>query len=77
MKDSIELRKIISKNILKYRHEKGLSQEVFAFKCNLHRTYIGAIERGERNITIKTLQTLAETMCISVVQLLTGDNIEK
>ena len=77
MKNSNNLRKIIARNILKYRHEKGLSQEDFAFKCNLHRTYVGAIERCERNITIKTLQTLAKTMSISVVQLLTGDNIEK
>lgn len=40
----------IGDNIRKYRLEKGCSQEELAFECELHRTYIGAVERGERNI---------------------------
>ncbi len=38
--------------------------------CNLHRTYIGGIERGERNITLETLQAIAETLKISPSELL-------
>jgi len=40
------------------RLEKGWSQETFADRCGLHRTYVGSIERGEKSITIETLQRL-------------------
>lgn len=46
---------IIGDNIRKYRLKKGWSQEELAFECDLHRTYIGAVERGERNITVLNL----------------------
>ncbi|MFC6117372.1 helix-turn-helix domain-containing protein [Macrococcoides bohemicum] len=45
----------IGDNIRKYRLKKGWSQEELAFECDLHRTYIGAVERGERNITVLNL----------------------
>jgi len=53
-KDKLILQRI-GKNIRKFRKAKGWSQEVFAFECELHRTYIGGIERGERNITVLNL----------------------
>ncbi|MEP6716339.1 MAG: helix-turn-helix transcriptional regulator [Terriglobia bacterium] len=54
------------------RVEKGYSQESFADACKLHRTYMGSLERGERNLTLKTLMRIAQTLSISVADLLAG-----
>lgn len=54
----------IGNNIRKYRMDKGWSQEAFASECDLHRTYIGAIERGERNITVLNLIKIKEKLGI-------------
>jgi transcriptional regulator with XRE-family HTH domain len=51
------------------RIEKGFSQEEFALRCNLHRTYIGPIERGEKNITLETAYKLAQALDISLSSL--------
>lgn len=40
--------------------------------CGLHRTYIGAIERGERNVTLDTLEQLADALGVSAAELITG-----
>ena len=55
----MKLRKIFSSNIRKFRIEKGLSQEELAEKAGVHRTYIGSVERGERNITINVMEKLS------------------
>lgn len=65
-----ELLCVLSRNIQEYRSEKSLSQEELAEKCGLHRTYIGSIERGERNVTLSTLEILANSLDISISQLL-------
>jgi transcriptional regulator with XRE-family HTH domain len=44
------------------RREKNWSQEESAFECGLHRTYIGAVERGEKNLTLKNLIKIAKSM---------------
>lgn len=72
-KPSSELVTILSRNIRKIRQEMGISQEELAFRCGLHRTYIGAIERGERNITLSSLEILASTLNIEVSTLLSKD----
>jgi transcriptional regulator with XRE-family HTH domain len=51
---------------------KGWSQEEFAAISGLHRTYIGAVERGEKNLTIATIHTLAETLNTTGAQLFSG-----
>lgn len=61
---------IVAENVRYQRTERSWSQEELADRCNLHRTYIGAIERGERNITIKTLFKIAEALGCDVLQLL-------
>jgi transcriptional regulator with XRE-family HTH domain len=61
---------LIAKNIRQRRKLKGLSQEELADQCGLHRTYIGAIERGERNITVNTLARVAVALNCSVIDLL-------
>jgi transcriptional regulator with XRE-family HTH domain len=65
------LRKILSANIKTYREAEGMSQEAFAASCGLHRTYIGSVERGERNVTLETLQQLSDAMGVSAADLLT------
>jgi transcriptional regulator with XRE-family HTH domain len=46
------LRKIVASQLKKIRQERGLSQEALADIAGLHRTYVGSVERGERNISI-------------------------
>jgi transcriptional regulator with XRE-family HTH domain len=65
-----KLREILATNLKSFRIREKLSQDEFAYKCGVHRTYIGSIERGERNVTLATLELLAEAMNIDVVTLL-------
>jgi transcriptional regulator with XRE-family HTH domain len=48
------------------REERGWSQEGLAFECGLHRTYIGAVERGEYNVTLLTLRKITKTLDITL-----------
>lgn len=65
----MKYRKIIGKNISKYRKLKGLTQEKLAEHCGLHRTYIGAVERGERNISIDNIERIANALEVEIIQL--------
>ena len=56
--------------IRKLRLEKSWSQEVLAEKTGSHRTYIGMIERGERNLSLKNIETFANTFEIKMSELL-------
>ena len=49
-------------NVRRYRLEKHLSQEAFAEKCRLHRTYISAIERHKRSISLNNIQKIADAL---------------
>jgi len=49
--------------------QRGLSQEQLAFKANLHRTYIGMIERAEKNITLLNIERIANALEISINDL--------
>lgn len=51
------------------RKELGISQEELAFRAGFHRTYIGMIERAERNITLSNLKRLADALQIEIKQL--------
>lgn len=62
----------LGNNIKQLRLDLGLSQEQLAEKANLHRTYIGAVERGERNISLDNIIALAHGLGVSVVNLLEG-----
>lgn len=70
-KSSDSLRATLAENIKTFRKEKGISQEELAEQCGLHRTYIGSVERHERNVTLSTLEILSETLGITVPELLT------
>lgn len=62
--------KTVSKNIKKYRTQRGYSQENLAELANLHRTYIGSIERGERNLSLKNLQRIADALEVKPEELI-------
>ena len=51
------------------RQKRALSQEEFADLCGLHRTYIGAIERGERNVSLENIQKIAKALGVSISAL--------
>lgn len=72
-KPSQKLLKNLANNVKNFRLENELSQEMLAEKCSFHRTYIGSIERGERNITLSTLEVLADTLDVSIAQLLNNN----
>lgn len=75
-KRGFELRTILAYNVRSYRRQKNLSQEELADLCGLHRTYIGSIERSERNATLSTLEALASALDVSVPDLLTKKDTE-
>lgn len=55
--------------IRQLRLEVGISQEEFADRCGLHRTYIGSIERGEKTITVETALKIAQALGLSLSQM--------
>ena len=64
-------RKILAENVRAYRRDRGISQEELASRTGLHRTYVGSVERCERNVSLSTLETLAASLGATVPQLLT------
>ena len=61
--------KVFSKNLREYRMHSGLSQERFAEKAGLHRTYISAIECGKRSISLDNIQKIADALQIDTYLL--------
>ena len=56
--------------IRRERQRKGLSQEQLAFECGLHRTYVGSVERGERNIALRNIVAIAIALGMTASKLL-------
>jgi transcriptional regulator with XRE-family HTH domain len=65
-----DLNRVVADNVRSIRERRGLSQEALAARCRLHRTYIGAVERAERNITLNTLAQLATALGVDAPDLL-------
>ena len=65
-----ELQRTVGQNLRAYRQAKGLSQEKFAEMLGVHRTYMGAVERGDRNLTLQTVERLAKQIKITPLMLL-------
>ena len=61
--------KAFGAKIRNIRIERGLSQEKLAFLAGLHRTYIGAIERGERNVSSRNIEKIAKTLKVDLEEL--------
>lgn len=62
--------KRLGHSIRAFRVRNGISQDVLADKSELHRSYIGSVERGERNICFKNLEKIASAMEISIHEIL-------
>lgn len=60
-----ELQQRLGANLRSLRQKEGLSQEAFADLLGVHRTYMGGLERGERNVTLRTVERLADRLGVS------------
>ena len=60
---------VFSNNLRKYRNAAGLSQEAFANKAGLHRTYISALERGKRSIALDNIEKISDALEIEAYLL--------
>ena len=69
-KAKVSARARFAQHLRLQRLELGLSQERLAYQAGLHRTYIGSIERAERNISIDSMERLAEALGLDVSDLL-------
>ncbi len=67
-----EVQKKLGKKIAGLRRKRGFSQEGFAHECQFHRSYMGALERGEKNVTIQVLVRLTKALKISLADLFRG-----
>ena len=63
------IRKTFGKKVRNLRKSKGYSQESFADAVDLHRTYIGAIERGEQNVSLDNIERIAKALKIRISEL--------
>jgi len=70
MKAKTSARRIFAENLRKARLAKGLSQEDLAELANLHRTYVGSVERAERNVSIDNMERLAAAVGVLLPALL-------
>lgn len=70
------LRVLFARNIRKARIKRRLSQEALADLCGLHRTYIGSIERAERNVSIDNIERIARSLNLSPIVLLQDDELD-
>jgi len=65
-----DLQRIFGRNLRRYRQDRGLSQEDFADTLGVHRTYMGGVERGERNLTLRSVERLAARIGMPPLDLL-------
>ncbi len=69
METDITLLKEFGLKVQQRRKELGISQEELAYRAGVHRTYIGMIERAERNITLSNLKRLADALQVNIKEL--------
>lgn len=62
-------------NLRIHRVARRLSQEAFADALGMHRTYVGALERGERNVTLRTVERLADILEVEAIELLRAPRV--
>lgn len=65
---------LFSENLRAARLRKGITQEELADLAGLHRTYVGSAERGERNVTLESVERLAQALGVSSSELLSKNN---
>lgn len=64
-----EIRVKFGSTLRRLRKDRSISQEAFAGKCDLHRTYISDIERGERNVSLENIEKIAKVLNIQISEL--------
>jgi transcriptional regulator with XRE-family HTH domain len=64
----------LAASVREQRLALGLSQERFAEACGLHRTYIGQVERGERNVSIDNIERMATALGVDVTEMFAVGN---
>lgn len=69
---NLRLRQFFAARVREERTRQGLSQEALAEKSGLHRTYIGSVERGERNVSIDNIERIAKALDVKPADLLGG-----
>ena len=69
----MDIIKVFGDNVKKYRLQLGISQEAFAEKCGLHRTYISAIERHRRSISLDNIQKISDALEVETYRLFMED----
>ena len=69
----MDIIRVFGSNVKRYRQNIGLSQEAFAEKCGMHRTYISAIECFRRSISLENIQRIADALDIEAYKLLLED----
>jgi transcriptional regulator with XRE-family HTH domain len=67
-----EVHKRLGRRIAELRRQGGFSQEAFAHECGFHRSYMGAVERGEKNLTLASMNRLAKTLKMSLAEMFKG-----
>ncbi len=70
-----DLQRIVGENLRRYRASRGLSQEAFADLLGYHRTYVGGLERGERNLSLQSVERVAATISVDALILLTPGGV--
>ncbi|MBX9898615.1 MAG: helix-turn-helix transcriptional regulator [Qipengyuania sp.] len=70
MRNETGLRANLARNLRQLRAAKGLSQEALADRAGLHRTFVGSVERCERNISLDNIAKLAAALDVSAAKLL-------
>lgn len=65
-----DLQRTVGENLRAHRLARGLSQEAFAEILEVHRTYMGSVERGERNLTLRSVERIAARIGEDPVSLL-------
>ena len=74
MESKHEILNLFGENVRKFRRLLNISQEELAHKADLHRTYIGMIERAEKNITLVNIEKIANALEVKIEDLLKNSN---
>jgi transcriptional regulator with XRE-family HTH domain len=72
-----DLQRTLGQNLRAYREGRGLSQEAFADLVGVHRTYMGGVERGERNLTLASVERLCARIGVEPLEMLSGSAAER
>lgn len=68
-KASMKARRLLASNLRQLRKARGFSQELLADRAGLHRTFVGSVERSERNVSIDNIERLATALEVAVADL--------